>query len=165
MFELKNYADLAHKGVDGERGACFELALKDFYGLEPIVSGQLEIDIRIDVDGTTKNGNKCEVKTGAGQLLHNCKGNKYIIYCPLPEMDLSLERQEAFIMRRTEFIKMLKEIGGYRESKTTTAGTKTEAIQTFWNGKLNKPHGKLYERLLDALYERAMPLQEVLERA
>lgn len=116
--------------------------------------------------------NRYEVKTSAG-VLGNAdgsrllKGARFVIYCPVPVVDadgyIDLEKQEAFVLTRENFLACLENAGALRE-KTSTAGTRQITIQTFWNRKQNKPHGALLYRLLDELYDNCeMTLEEMLE--
>lgn len=163
MKNLIDYAVHSIHGNDGLSGDCFELALHDALGQELVVSARGVVDIRAKVSATVKTSNKVEVKTGAGQIPNNLKGNSYVVYCPVVDLNKPLHKQEAFVVKRTVFIQCLKDSGCYRESKRTTAGTCTEAIQTFWNRKLNAPHGRKLEKLLDALYASgAMTVEEWL---
>ena len=157
MVVLKDYALFNSKGQDGEAGACFEIALHDFLGGKLEVAANGKTDIRLNIGGKLR---KVEVKTGAGRIANDCKGNSYILFCPVVNMEASLDRQEAFIIKRSVFIETLKDAGLYRESKSSTSGPATEAIQTFWNRAKNKPHGKKLYILLDLLYDRA---EETLE--
>ena len=150
MKTLNDYAIYSIHGEDGLAGDCFELALHDHFGQPLRVSGNGVVDLKARV--TAKTYNKVEVKTGAGQIPNNLKGNSYVVYCPVVDLSLPLHKQEAFVVKRVVFIKCLQEAECYRVSKRTTAGTSTEAIQTFWNRKLNKPHGRKLSYLLDALY-------------
>lgn len=150
MKTLYYYSHFSIHGEDGLAGDCFELALHDHFGQELKVSGNGVIDLKAKV--TAKTYNKIEVKTGAGQIPNNLKGNSFVIYCPVVDLNLPLHKQEAFVVKRTVFIKCLQEAECYRVSKRTTSGQTTEAIQTFWNRKLNKPHGRKLSYLLDALY-------------
>ena len=149
---LRFFAPYSIHGEDGLSGDCMELALKGWHGMELVMSGKGIVDLKAKVSTTVKTYNKVEVKTGAGQIPNNLKGNSYVVYCPVVDLDKPLHKQEAFVVKRTVFIQCLQEAECYRVSKRTTAGTSTEAIQTFWNRKLNKPHGRKLERLLDALY-------------
>ena len=151
-MKLSYFEQFNTKGEDGLAGACFELALHDFLGDKLEVSGVGKTDIRLNIGGKLR---KVEVKTGAGRIQADCKGNSYVVFCPVVNLDEELDRQEAFIIKRTVFIQALKDAGLYRGSKESTSGPATEAIQTFWNRKLNKPHGKKLYILLDLLYERA----------
>lgn len=164
MKKLIEYSDFSVHGNDGLRGDCFELALHDLMGDKLAVSARGVVDIRIRVSATVKTSNKVEVKSGAGQIPHNLKGNSYIVYCPVVNLEKTILEQEAFILPRKVFIECLKTSGCYRESKRTTAGSYTEAIQTFWNNSKNAPHGKKYYKLLDALYATdCLTLQEFFE--
>lgn len=163
MTKFENLRGYAKHGLDGEKGDIFEVALKEFFGLEMVVSQSKVVDLPVKVTTKVKCFNKVEVKTGAGEVKNNLKGNSFVIYCPVVDMSLDLIHQEAFILERKVFIECLKASGCYRESKRTSNNTYTEAIQTFWNNKQNKPHGKKLEYLLDELYEHGTPLQEWLE--
>lgn len=161
---LSHFASHAVHGEDGLPGDCFELALKGWHGLELCVSAQGVVDLKAKVSDTVKTFNKVEVKTGAGQIPNNLKGNSFVIYCPVVDLNKPLNKQEAFVVRRSVFIKCLQDAGCYRESKRTSSNTYTEAIQTFWNRKLNKPHGRKLSYLLDALYgSGCQTLEEWLE--
>lgn len=164
MKTLNYYTPFSIHGEDGLAGDCFELALHDHFGQELKVSGNGVVDLKAKV--TAKTFNKVEVKTGAGQIPNNLKGNSFVIYCPVVDMNLPLHKQEAFVVKRTVFIKCLQEAECYRVSKRTTSGQTTEAIQTFWNRKLNKPHGRKLSYLLDALYNSGcQTLEEWLQEA
>ena len=166
MKKLIEYATYSTHGNDGLAGDCFELALHDYFGQNLAVSGRGIVDLKAKVSATVKTCNKIEVKTGAGQIPNNLRGNSYVVYCPVVDLSLPLHKQEAFVVKRAVFIKCLQEAECYRVSKRTTAGTSTEAIQTFWNRKLNKPHGRKLERLLEALYASGcQTLEEWLEEA
>lgn len=151
MKILNDYASHSIHGNDGLAGDCFELALHDHFNQPLRVSGNGVVDLKARV--TAKTFNKVEVKTGAGQIPNNLKGNSYVVYCPVVDLSLPLYKQEAFVVKRAVFIKCLQEAGCYRASKTTSSGQTTEAIQTFWNRKQNKPHGRKLEYLLNALYD------------
>ena len=112
-----------------------------------------------------------EVKTGAGELGRLgdklVKGSRYVIYCPVINPDKELTEQRAYVLTRDTFLKVLSEAGLLRE-KTSTNGERKITIQTFWNNKLNAPHGKKYFKLLDILdfcvsCAQAMDFQEWLE--
>lgn len=162
MKILSNYENLSIHKPFGLNGDCAELAIKDFYGLPLEVSKAGIIDIKIKIDGNIKTFNNVEIKTGAGRLLHDCKGNKYMIYIPVVDRSKDILHQEGFLIKRTVFINLLKEIGLYRACKQSKDRAPSEAIQTFWIEKNNAPHGKKYYLLLDELYEKGMPLQEFL---
>jgi len=120
-----------------------------------------------------------ESKTGAGELGNVgerlVKGVKKVLYIPVvvtrtvvvngktKEVVLP-EDQEGFILTRENFLQALESAGALR-TKVSTAGVEKVTIQTFWNRKKNAPHGKLYERILDAMYEYCdETLEEMLER-
>ena len=166
MKKLNDYASYSIHGEDGLAGDCFELALHDHFGQPLRVSANGVVDLKARVTATVKTYNKVEVKTGAGQIPNNLKGNSYVVYCPVVDLSKPLNKQEAFVVKRTVFIKCLQEAECYRVGKRTTSGQTTEAIQTFWNRKLNKPHGRKLSYLLDALYgSGCQTLEEWLEEA
>lgn len=163
MKKLSVYISYSTHGEDGLAGDCFELALHDFLGQDLKVSAQHVVDIKTRISDAVKTYNKVEVKTGAGEIPNNLKGNSYVIYCPVVNLDAPLNKQEAFVVKRSTFIQCLHDSGCYRASKKTSSGQTTEAIQTFWNRKQNKPHGRKLSYLLDALYESdAMTLEDWL---
>ena len=164
MEKLKNYAHLSTHGNDGLKGDCLELGIHAVTDGKIFVRPQGVVDLKLKISASIKTYNKIEIKSGAGQIPHNLKGNSYIIYCPVVDLEKDIYHQEAFVLPRKIFIECLKASGCYRESKRTTSGSYTEAIQTFWNNSRNEPHGRKYFKLLDALYESGCPtLQEVLE--
>ena len=163
MTKLENLAVYAKHGKDGEKGDTFEIALKEFFGLNLAVSPEKVVDLPVKVSEKVKRFNKVEVKTGAGEIRNQLKGNSYVIYCPVVDMTTDLIHQEAFILERRVFIECVKAAGCFREGKRTTNNTYTEAIQTFWNNTQNKPHGKKLFALLDELYEYGTPLADWLE--
>lgn len=163
MTKLDSLSIHSIHGEHGKNGDTFEIALKEFFGLDLKVSPNGVVDLPIKVSEKVKTYNKVEVKTGAGTIQHELKGNSYVIYCPVVDMSTDLIHQEAFILERKVFIECIKRAGCYRDSKKTTNNTYTEAIQTFWNNKQNKPHGKKLFALLDELYENGTPLSEWLE--
>ena len=161
MRKLKDYAEFSKHGNDGLHGDCFELALHDLVGDELVVSARGVVDIRIKVSADTKTTNKVEVKTGGGRIPNNLRGNGYIIYCPVVNLEKTILEQEAFILPRKVFIECIKASGCYRASKRETSGGYSEAIQTFWNISKNAPHGRKYFKLLDELYNsECLTLQE-----
>lgn len=108
-----------------------------------------------------------EWKTGAGELGNAgdnlLKGVQYVVYVPVVVDGLELDEQEGFVLTREGFLQALEQAGAIRE-KTSTAGVRKVTIQTFWNHSKNAPHGKLYERILDAMYETClMTLEEWVE--
>lgn len=114
---------------------------------------------------------KCfEIKTGAGELGdidgQLCRGSSRVLYIPVPvenaDGSISPENQEGFVLTRDNFLAALAAAGALRE-KTSTHGIRKVTIQTFWNRKQNKPHGRLYERILDAMYDYCdMTLEDFL---
>ena len=148
---------------DATRGNAFERAMHELNGEKAYVSAIGKIDLKIKVDSAVVGFNCCECKTGAGELRNDCKGSKYMIYCPVVDLEKPLYEQEAFVILRSVFINGLKESGLYRESKKTTAGTEIHAIQTFWNHSKNARHGKKIFALLDMLYDNGMTIQEYID--
>lgn len=105
-----------------------------------------------------------EWKTGAGELGNAgdslLKGVQYVVYVPVVVEGVALDKQEGFVLTRDGFLQALEEAGALRE-KTSTAGVRKVTIQTFWNRSKNAPHGKLLDRILDAMYETClMTLEE-----
>lgn len=161
--KLNEYLPFVIHGADGMRGDCFEAALHDFYEGVPYVSPIGVVDIKIKISAA-KVGNKVEVKSGAGTIKNNLRGNSYVIYCPIVNLDLPLSRQEAFAIPRKQFIEILIKAKCYRAVKKTTSNSKTEAIQTFWIHSKNKPNGRKYDLLMDEIYNlEPMTLKELLE--
>lgn len=145
-------------------GNNFEANIKDFLGLEPEKAPTGKIDLR--------HKRKCyDVGQGAKVLNYNPKSNKrdlcgtpYVLYAPIVDMSLPIERQEGFLIKRDELLNALDACGLIR-SKQASNGTVQKTIQTFWNYSKNAPHGSKYFKLLDELYERCeCTLQEWLER-
>lgn len=133
---------------DGRYGTSTEEAVKDFLHLKVCVARAGRTDMR--------KRNICyEIKTGAGELGNAgeklIKGSTMVIYIPVVDGDLPIDRQEGFVMERELFLTILGECGMIRE-KTSTAGVRKVTIQTFWNRSQNKPHGKGLERMLEAFY-------------
>lgn len=149
---LKDYASYNNKGEDGLAGACFELALHDVLGDKLQVRASGQVDIILVIEGKPR---RVEAKTGAGRLANDCRGNSYMLYCPVVNLEADIFHQEAFLVSRKRFIAILQETGLYRASKNSTSGPATEAIQTFWNRAKNLPHGRKYYKLLDKLYEES----------
>lgn len=131
-------------------GDALELAIKDFYGRPLVISKQGHSDIRI-------GSRNYEIKNGGGELGNEdgklVKGSGWAIYVPVVLVDYPLSRQDGYVMTRQDFIDSLDEAGAIRR-KTSTSGQKKVTIQTFWNRKLNKPHGKLMFRMIEAFESR-----------
>lgn len=141
----------------GKAGKTFERDLKAAFDQKAVVAKQGKIDFRRD--------RKCyELKTGAGELDYLLRSRiRYVVYVPVVDMTLPIERQEGFIVERDTFLNLLDELGLIR-SKAATCGAERITIQTFWNAKQNKPHGAKYPKLIDALYENCvMTLDEYFE--
>ena len=139
---------------DGHYGDTFEAALKAHFNKPALVSRGRAFDFIMDKT-------RYEIKTGAGELGRTgkkaCAGVSYVIYCPVYDERKPIDEQEAFIVKRDDFINLLQTIGLYRESKTPTNGrANVQAIQTFWNRSKNAPHGKKYYALIDSLYDAAV---------
>lgn len=132
----------------GATGKNAEANIKAYLNLKICVSSAGKTDMR--------KANACyEIKTGAGELGNLgeklVKGSSKVIYIPVVNESLPINKQEGFVMARDLFLSILEQTGMLRE-KTSTAGVRKVTIQTFWNKKLNKPHGKGLERMLDAFY-------------
>lgn len=143
----------------GGLGKTVEVEIKTILGLTQKVARAGRTDLR--------KGNICyEVKTGAGELGlvdgKLVKGSSMVIYIPVVNENVNLLHQEGFVMSRELFLSTLEEIGMTRE-KTTTNGQRKITIQTFYNRKLNKPHGKGYQKILDAFYNLEGNGVELLE--
>jgi hypothetical protein len=145
---------------DGRIGKAAEKGIKAVLHLTEKVAGVGRTDLR-------KGGVCYEVKTGAGEL--GCvggkliKGSSMVIYIPVVDENATIARQEGFVMSRELFLDILGECGMIRE-KTATDGSRKITIQTFWNRKQNKPHGKGLDRMLEAFYnaEGVQTLEEWL---
>lgn len=132
----------------GAYGKATEETIKAFLHLKVNVAKAGRTDLR--------KANVCyEVKTGAGELGlvggKLVKGSTMVIYIPVVDENAMISQQEGFVMSRELFLEVLEGCGLIRE-KTSTSGIRKVTIQTFWNRKLNKPHGKGYQRMLDAFY-------------
>lgn len=148
----------------GRCGKAFERLCKETLHMQSKVATPGRTDMR--------RAAQCyEVKTGAGELgkLGDklVKGSRYVIYCPVIDPKKELTEQRAYVMTRGTFLEVLAEAGLLRE-KTSTNGERKVTIQTFWNNKLNAPHGKKYFKLLDILdfcvgCAQAMPFSEWLD--
>lgn len=152
---------------DGAWGKSAERALKVWFGMQDKVSAPGRVDFR-------RMYKNMEVKTGAGELNNVLRSKqKYVVSIPVVRPERGLLGQEGFIVDRLRYLEILEEIGLIR-TKTTTAGYKCGdfskayqrvSIQTFWNHKLNKPHGKKYYDLLDALYaDCIMTLEDYIKQ-
>lgn len=144
----------------GRLGKGTEKDLKMVTFLKVCVAKSGKSDLR-------KNYIHYEVKTGAGELGNVneklVKGSSRVIYIPVVEEHLPVERQQGYVMDRELFLQILDECGLIR-TKTSTAGFKKVTIQTFWNHSKNAPHGKKYFKLLEAFEgaEGVITLQEWL---
>lgn len=132
----------------GGLGKATEESLKEFLGLAVKVAKQGKTDMR-------KSRICYEIKTGAGEL-GDCgaklvKGCSKVIYIPVVNETLEITEQEGFVMDREIFLEILDNCGMIRE-KTSSKGVRKITIQTFWNRKQNKPHGKGLAKMLDAFY-------------
>jgi hypothetical protein len=113
-----------------------------------------------------------EVKTGAGELGNVggrlVKGAQKVLYIPVVVLDekgnVIPRNQEGFILTRENFLQAL-EVAGALRTKVSTAGVEKVTIQTFWNRKKDAPHGRLYFKILDAMYEYCEEtLEDMLDR-
>lgn len=148
-MNMNNYvAKYGYLSTDtGATGKAFERACKEHLHMLSKVARAGRADLR-------RTGVYHEVKTGAGELGNDgeklVKGSSRVIYCPKVDGNKELDGQNAYIMTRETFLLVLSEVGLLRE-KTSTNGQRKITIQTFWNNKLNAPHGKKYFKLVDAL--------------
>lgn len=131
----------------GAIGKSFERACKEHLHMLSKVARAGRSDMR--------RANVCyEIKSGGGELGNDgeklVKGSSRVIYCPVVDGEKALEKQVAFVLSREDFLLVLESCGLLRE-KISTNGQRKITIQTFWNNKLNAPHGKKYFKLLDAL--------------
>ena len=150
---------------DGLAGDAFELAVRAYVGhavKRNLKAGQLAPQGKCDDRIGRRN---YEFKTGAGKL-SSPRGNRllagsgYVLYVPVVDYDLPVDKQEGFFLSREDFLACLDRAGAIR---TKPWGNETiYTIQTFWNRSKNKPHGKLLARMLDELYEAGIPLEEYL---
>lgn len=160
---------LTYKKNDcGAIGKLFEAELKRTVGLKEAVSKAGKVDMR-------KCKKNYEIKQGAGELGNAgdklLKGCSRVVYVPVvtgepkSEEDISewIKSQEGFVLERETFLQCIENAGLLRE-KISSAGIAKITIQTFWNNKLDKPHGKKYYALLDQLYENCLcTLEDWLE--
>lgn len=144
----------------GAMGKTTEKAIKEFFGYKVKVSAVGKTDVR--------RHNTCiEVKTCAGELGNVgeklLKGCSKVIYIPVVNPVLPIERQEGFFLSRDTFLEVLNTCGLIRE-KTATDGSRKVTIQTFWNNSKNAPTSrKKYEMLVSELYDNCeMTLEEYL---
>lgn len=141
-------AKYGYKTTDtGATGKAFERACKEHLHMLSKVARAGQSDLR-------RAKVYYEIKTSSGELGNDggklVKGSSRVIYCPRVESEKELEEQAAFVLSREDFLHVLENCGLFRE-KTSTSGQRKITIQTFWNNKLNAPHGKKYFKLLDAL--------------
>ena len=141
-------AKYGYKPTDtGATGKAFERACKEHLHMLSKVARAGQSDLR-------RAKVYYEVKTSSGELGNDgeklIKGSSRVIYCPRVESDKELEKQIAFVLSRADFLLVLESCGLLREKISTNEQRKI-TIQTFWNNKLNAPHGKKYFKLLDAL--------------
>ena len=141
-------AKYGYKSTDtGATGKAFERACKEHLHMLSKVARAGRSDLR-------RANVYHEVKTGSGELGNDgeklIKGSSRVIYCPRVESEKELEKQVAFVLSRADFLLVLESCGLLRE-KVSTNGQRKITIQTFWNHKLDAPHGKKYFKLLEAL--------------
>ena len=141
-------AKYGYKPTDtGATGKAFERACKERLHMLSKVARAGQSDLR-------RAKVYYEVKTSSGELGNDgeklVKGSSRVIYCPRVESNKELDEQTAFVLSRADFLLVLESCGLLRE-KISTNGQRKITIQTFWNNKLNAPHGKKYFKLLDAL--------------
>lgn len=141
-------AKYGYKTTDtGATGKAFERACKEHLHMLSKVARAGQSDLR-------RANIYHEVKTGGGELGNDgeklVKGSSRVIYCPRVESGKELNEQVAFVLSRADFLLVLESCGLLRK-KTSTNGQRKITIQTFWNNKLDAPHGKKYFKLLAAL--------------
>lgn len=131
----------------GAVGKAFERACKEHLNMLSKVARAGHADLR-------RGGVYHEVKTSGGELGNEgeklVKGSSRVIYCPVVKAEADLTEQNAYVMTRDTFLSVLEVVGLLRE-KTSTNGQRKITIQTFWNNKLDAPHGKKYFKLVNAL--------------
>lgn len=152
VFESYQVEDSGRWGKAAERG------LKRHYSMRDKVARPGLVDFR-------RNRTCYEVKTGAGEVKALLNSRiKFVLYIPVVDEARAEDAQEGFLVDREVFLQILDNLGLLRR-KVTTRGTETISIQTFWNHKTGKPHGRKYYALLDALYEESiMTLEEFMEQ-
>lgn len=158
-------AKYGYKPTDtGATGKAFERACKEHLHMISKVARAGRPDLR-------RANIYHEVKTGSGELGNDgeklVKGSSRVIYCPRVESDKELDEQTAFVLSRADFLLVLESCGLLRE-KVSTNGQRKITIQTFWNNKLDAPHGKKYFKLLETLnalvdFGQAMTFTDWLE--
>lgn len=141
-------AKYGYKSTDtGATGKAFERACKEYLHMLSKVARAGRSDLR-------RANVYHEVKTGSGELGNDgeklIKGSSRVIYCPRVESEKEFEKQVAFVLSRADFLLVLESCGLLREKVSTNSQRKI-TIQTFWNNKLDAPHGKKYFKLLEAL--------------
>ena len=144
----KKYGYNANEKNCGWRGDAFETGTKEFLGFKnPHVSKSGRPDPR-------RGERWYEFKHSAGELgIVNdklIKESSMVCYAPIIRDDDELAYINAYVLSRENFLAILENVGLLRE-KTSSNGQRKITIQTFWNNKLNAPHGKKYFKLLDAL--------------
>ena len=142
----------------GAMGKTFERDLKVLFGQADKVASPGKADLRRRYKNIECKTNAGELGEVGGKLI---KGSSLVIYVPVVNMELPVEKQEGFLIDRAVFLEILEELELIRTKKSTSGKMKV-TIQTIWNYKQNKPHSlKKYNALLDALYERCeMTLEE-----
>lgn len=142
----------------GAMGKTFERDLKMLFGQADKVASPGKTDLRRRYKNIECKTNAGELGEVGGKLI---KGSSLVIYVPVVNMELPVEKQEGFLIDRAVFLEILEELELIRTKKSTSGKMKV-TIQTIWNHKQNKPHSlKKYNALLDALYERCeMTLEE-----
>lgn len=151
MANPKNRRNIQSVKGHGHFGDTFDAGVKNVFGMGNLVSRGRSWDLVLD-------GKRYELKTGAGELgdanARAIYGCSKVIFCPVYDETLPVEKQEAFVIDRDTFVNVIKAAGLYRDKKTTTNGRQVHAIQTFWNRSKKKAHSqKAYDRLIDGLYQ------------
>lgn len=149
---IKDYAEKygynANEKNCGWRGDAFETGTKEFLGFKnPHVSKAGKSDLR-------RGDRWYEFKHSAGELGNEgeklVKGSSMVCYAPIIRDDDELAYIEAYVLSRENFLAILENVGLLRE-KTSTNGQRKITIQTFWVNKSDKPNGKKYFYLINAL--------------
>ena len=144
----KKYGYNVNEKNCGWRGDAFETGTKEFLGFKnPHVSKAGKSDLR-------RGDRWYEFKHSAGELgVYGdklVKGSSMVCYAPIIRDDDELAYIDAYVLSRENFLAILENVGLLRE-KTSSKGVRKITIQTFWVNKSDKPNGKKYFYLIDAL--------------
>lgn len=152
----------------GRYKRAFESAIHAFIGDKDIsVRPAGKVDLIV-------NHQNIECKGGAGVLglkgQRLLKGVSLMIYAPVigPENvdkdgNIDLSTIEGFVCERQAWLDAMENAGALRHK--SRGGSDNITIQTFWKQAECVPHGRLYFRIIDAMYDIMLePLDEWLER-